>query len=87
MAGTDAEIVLQEDASAFMSPYERLLGDALHGDADLFVRQDIVEAAWHVVEPILGNVTPLHTYEPGTWGPPEAEALATPAGGWHTPLA
>ena len=68
-----------------MDAYERLLGDAMTGDAMLFARQDGVEAAWAVVQPILGNVTPLHEYEPGTWGPAEAEILAAGVGGWHAP--
>ena len=68
-----------------MDAYERLLGDAMNGDAMLFARQDSVEAAWAVVQPILGNVTPLHEYEPGSWGPGEAETLAAGAGGWHSP--
>jgi len=65
--------------------YERLLADAMHGDAMLFVRQDAVEAAWTIVEPILGNATPIHPYEPGTWGPAEAGHLADDVGGWHNP--
>ena len=69
-----------------MDAYERLLGDAMQGDAMLFARQDGVEAAWAVVQPILGNVTPLHEYEPGTWGPAEAETLAAGVGGWHAPV-
>jgi glucose-6-phosphate 1-dehydrogenase len=68
-----------------LDPYERLLGDAMRGDALLFVRQDAVEAAWSIVEPILGDVTPLHEYEPGTWGPAEGEGLAADIGGWHNP--
>jgi glucose-6-phosphate 1-dehydrogenase len=68
-----------------LDPYERLLGDAMRGDALLFVRQDAVEAAWAIVEPILGDVTPVHEYEPGTWGPAEAEGLAADVGGWHNP--
>ncbi|HEX4954720.1 MAG TPA: glucose-6-phosphate dehydrogenase [Thermoanaerobaculia bacterium] len=68
-----------------MDAYERLLGDALEGDPMLFARQDTVEAAWSVVEPVLGNVTPAHEYRPGSWGPPEAEALAADVGGWHRP--
>jgi glucose-6-phosphate 1-dehydrogenase len=68
-----------------LDPYERLLGDAMRGDALLFVRQDAVEAAWSIVEPILGEVTPVHEYEPGTWGPAEAEGLAADVGGWHNP--
>ncbi|HST12768.1 MAG TPA: glucose-6-phosphate dehydrogenase [Terriglobales bacterium] len=63
--------------------YERLLGDAIQGDAILFVREDAVEAAWSIVEPILGNVTPVYQYEPGHWGPTEANRLAADVGGWH----
>jgi glucose-6-phosphate 1-dehydrogenase len=62
--------------------YERLLGDAMSGDALLFAREDGVEAAWTVVEPILESPTPVHEYEPGTWGPAPAERLAAEAGGW-----
>jgi glucose-6-phosphate 1-dehydrogenase len=65
--------------------YERLLTDALTGDATLFVRADAVEAAWVVVEPILGVAAPLREYEPGTWGPAEADRLAADLGGWHVP--
>jgi glucose-6-phosphate 1-dehydrogenase len=65
--------------------YERLLGDAMRGDAMLFVREDAVEAAWAIVEPILGNATTLHSYEPGSWGPHEADLLAIDVGGWHNP--
>ena len=68
-----------------MDPYERLLGDAMVGDAILFAREDAVEAAWAVVQPILGNVTPVHEYEPGTWGPVEADRLTADVGGWHNP--
>jgi len=68
-----------------MGPYERLLGDAVDGDAALFAREDAVEAAWRVVDPVLGNVTALYQYEAGTWGPPEANRLLAPEGGWHNP--
>jgi glucose-6-phosphate 1-dehydrogenase len=79
------ELVLTRHATAdSMAPYERLLGSAARGEAILFAREDEVEAAWKVVDPILGNATPCHLYEPRTWGPPEAERLA-PAGGWHAP--
>ena len=67
-----------------MAPYERLLGSAAKGESILFAREDEVEAAWRVVDPILGTVTPCHIYEPHTWGPAEAERLAPP-GGWHAP--
>ena len=68
-----------------MDAYQRLLTDAMNGDAVLFVREDAVEAAWAIVDPILGNVTPLHEYEQGTWGPAEAEKMAADVGGWHNP--
>ncbi len=68
-----------------MDAYERLLGDAMAGDGTLFARQDAVEAAWAIVQPILGGATPVHEYEPGTWGPPEAARLAADIGGWHCP--
>ena len=68
-----------------LDAYERLLGDAMHGDGMLFVREDAVEAAWAIVEPILGNVSGLHSYEPGSWGPRDADRLITDVGGWHSP--
>jgi len=70
-----------------MDAYERLLGDAMEGDGTLFARQDGVEAAWAVVEPVLGNVTPVREYRPGTWGPKEADALTADVGGWYEPQA
>jgi glucose-6-phosphate 1-dehydrogenase len=70
-----------------MNPYERLLDDAMKGESMLFARQDGVEAAWGIVQPILGDVTPLHEYEAGTWGPGDADALAAEVGGWHVPVA
>lgn len=66
-------------------PYERLLGDAMRGDASLFGRQDSIEAQWRVVDPILDAVTPLHLYEPDTWGPAEAERLVAAYAGWYQP--
>ena len=65
--------------------YERLLTDAMRGDATLFVREDAVEAAWKIVDPILDDVTPVHPYEPGTWGPRESDALITDFEGWRNP--
>ena len=58
-----------------MTDYERLLGDAMAGDSSLFAREDAVEAAWAVVEPVLGDSTPVLSYEPGTWGPDDAARL------------
>ena len=68
-----------------MTPYERLLGDAIRGDAMLFVREDAVEAAWRVVDPVLGNKTPVHEYEPNTWGPAETDQIIVADGGWQNP--
>jgi glucose-6-phosphate 1-dehydrogenase len=68
-----------------MDAYERLLGDAMHGDATLFAREDYVEEAWRIVDPILKNGSPVYAYEPGTWGPQEVDSLLVPPGGWHNP--
>jgi glucose-6-phosphate 1-dehydrogenase len=65
--------------------YERLLTDAMKGDPTLFVREDAVEAAWVVVNGVLGNATPVRPYEPGTWGPAEADRLTRGLEGWHDP--
>jgi glucose-6-phosphate 1-dehydrogenase len=67
-----------------MDAYERVLGDAMDGDATLFARQDEVEEAWRIVDPVLDHAPPVHAYEPGTWGPGEANALSPP-GGWQNP--
>ena len=87
MAGAPEELLLHRHACDVMSAYERLLGDALRGDATLFARQDAVEEAWRVVQPVLGDASPTLPYEPGTWGPAEAEGLAEAIGGWHAPAA
>ena len=68
-----------------MEAYERLLTDAMSGDGMLFAREDAVEAAWAVVQPILGDVTPVQEYDLGTWGPKEADRLTEEVGGWHQP--
>ena len=67
-----------------LGDYERLLGDAMSGDATLFARQDVVEAAWAVVDPVLQGPSPLYEYEQGSWGPAEAERFVD-GGGWNTP--
>ncbi len=85
MAGQDVELSLVRQASADMPPYQRLLGDASRGMAELFTRQDSVEAQWQVVDGILDKVTPLYTYEPGTWGPEEAYQLIGKHGPWLNP--
>jgi len=73
-------------SAAEMGDYERLLTDAMHGESTLFAREDAVEVQWSIVEPILGNVTPIYEYAPGSWGPQEADALTTNVGGWHEPI-
>jgi glucose-6-phosphate 1-dehydrogenase len=69
-----------------MDAYERMLGDAVAGDTTLFAREDYVEEAWRIVDPALREDTPVHEYEPGTWGPIEASESIVPAGGWHVPV-
>jgi glucose-6-phosphate 1-dehydrogenase len=81
---TELKVVHHTDGDE-MDAYERLIGDAMAGDGTLFARQDGVDAAWEIVDPILGGVTPVHDYEPGTWGPPDAARLTADVGGWHTP--
>ena len=78
---------VESQAADEVDAYVRLLGDAMRGDAMLFVREDAVEAAWAVVDPILGNISPVHEYKPGTWGPSQADSLAVDVGGWHNPEA
>jgi glucose-6-phosphate 1-dehydrogenase len=67
------------------SPYDRLLGDAMAGNGALFIREDAVEAAWAVVDPVLNHHHPVHAYRRGSWGPHEADALIAADGGWHNP--
>jgi glucose-6-phosphate 1-dehydrogenase len=69
-----------------MEAYERVLTDAMAGDATLFARQDYVEEAWRIVDPVLKEKTPLYTYEPHTWGPKEVDAVVTPPCGWDVPV-
>jgi glucose-6-phosphate 1-dehydrogenase len=76
---------VEESTADEVDAYERLLGDAMNGDATLFVREDAVEAAWAIVDPILATATALNQYEPGSWGPREADHLAIDVGGWHDP--
>jgi len=68
-----------------MDAYERVLGDAMHGDPTLFAREDYVEEAWRIVDPALKAGTPVYEYEPGTWGPKEVDSRISPAGGWQNP--
>ncbi len=68
-----------------MDAYERLLGDAMRGDATLFAREDSVEEAWRIVDSVLKAKTPVYEYDPGTWGPKEVDQIVCPPGGWHNP--
>ncbi|MBK6570610.1 glucose-6-phosphate dehydrogenase [Candidatus Aalborgicola defluviihabitans] len=83
--GSQHELYLGEDDKSEISPYERLLGDAMAGDRALFTDEDAVMAAWTVVEPVLANHGAALPYEPGSWGPDEASALIAGDGGWHEP--
>jgi glucose-6-phosphate 1-dehydrogenase len=86
LVGEDVELVAANRPGVGRPPYERLLGDAMHGDTELFARQDTVEAEWRVVDPVLGDdATPLYEYEPGSWGPEEAAQMAAADGGWSDP--
>jgi glucose-6-phosphate 1-dehydrogenase len=68
------------------SAYERVLGDAMKGDATLFARQDYAEEAWRIVDPVLKTGLPVHQYARKTWGPKEADKAVLPPGGWHNPV-
>jgi glucose-6-phosphate 1-dehydrogenase len=86
MTGRPVELaVVQQGTGDEMDAYERLLGDAMEGDPTLFARYDTVEAAWRIVEPVIHGPSELWEYEPGSWGPPQADKLVADVGGWHTP--
>jgi glucose-6-phosphate 1-dehydrogenase len=87
MAGEDLELFVSDEQHDGMGAYERLIGEAMHGDASQFDREDGVEAAWRIVDPVLDQRTPVHGYAAGSWGPPEADALIAGYGGWHKPPA
>jgi glucose-6-phosphate 1-dehydrogenase len=81
----DLEVLFEKVPGEDPEPYERLLGDALAGQAQLFTRQDTVEETWRIVEPLLEEPGAAHPYEPGTWGPPEADALTRGICPWFDP--
>lgn len=85
MTGNEIELFVCHQRGDEMDAYERLIGDAMVGDASLFARQDGVEASWLVVDPVLAVPTPVYEYEPGTWGPSESQTLIAPFGGWQSP--
>ena len=80
LEGTPTPISDEKDA------YERVLTDAIEGDATLFARQDYVEEAWRIVDPYLKSNSPVHAYDSQTWGPVEAEEMTSTVGGWHNPM-
>jgi glucose-6-phosphate 1-dehydrogenase len=87
MIGEQVELLASHHPGAEeMDAYERVLGDAMAGDATLFAREDYVEEAWRIVDPVLKAGTPIHEYEPGTWGPDAVGQSVAPPGGWQNPL-
>jgi glucose-6-phosphate 1-dehydrogenase len=83
--GEQRELFLSEETVGQESPYARLLGAAMVGDGALFTREDAIEAAWAVVDPVLKSHHRVHPYKRGSWGPKEADALIAPDGAWHNP--
>ncbi len=83
--GDQRELYLLDEQSAIESPYERLLSDAMAGNGALFTREDAVEAAWVVVDPVLDTHHKVHPYKPGSWGPQQADALIADDGSWNNP--
>jgi len=87
MRGEQVELLASRRPGAEeVDAYERVLGDAMTGDRTLFAREDYVEEAWRIVDPVLQADTPVHGYPPGTWGPPEVDAQVAPPGGWQNPV-
>jgi glucose-6-phosphate 1-dehydrogenase len=83
--GDQLELILNEEQAGAEPPYSRLLEAAMRGDGSLFTREDSVEAAWSVVDPVLENHHKAIPYAPGTWGPAEADQLIAPSGTWYNP--
>jgi glucose-6-phosphate 1-dehydrogenase len=81
LAAEAVELELTHGLAGELEPYEELLGDAMRGDSFRFAREDYVEEAWRIVDPAIQASTPIHEYAPGTWGPPEADAMVP--GGWY----
>jgi glucose-6-phosphate 1-dehydrogenase len=86
MHGDPVELIARHNSQSEKSPYERLLGDAIRGDTSLFTRDDSVEAAWRVVDPVLTAGTPVLEYEPGTWGPRASAEVVNDGDTWHDPV-
>jgi glucose-6-phosphate 1-dehydrogenase len=79
------DLAFREQLGPAPAPYERLLNDAIRGDGTLFPRQDVIEETWRIVQPLLEHPPAVEPYAPGTWGPPTADRLAEPHGGWRKP--
>jgi glucose-6-phosphate 1-dehydrogenase len=87
MVGESTELLAMHTPRAGeMDAYERVLRDAMAGDPTLFAREDYVEEAWRIVDPVIKANTPVYEYEPNTWGPAEVEQRIAPPGGWHNPV-
>jgi glucose-6-phosphate 1-dehydrogenase len=86
LRGEEVELTVSKHSDPDeMDAYEELLTDAVHGVSSRFARQDYVEEAWRIVDPVLDSATPVHEYQRGSWGPAEADRLAPP-GGWKAPI-
>jgi len=83
MEGENVELIAMHQSGTEMTAYERLLGDAMHGDQALFASEDAIESQWRIVQPVLDNATPVYEYDQNTWGPAEADRLIE--GGWMNP--
>jgi glucose-6-phosphate 1-dehydrogenase len=86
MVGQEVELLATRGIGVEMAAYERLIGDAMRGDPTLFAREDAIEAEWRIVDATLTSTTPPHEYQPGTWGPVEADRLIERPGGWAKPF-
>jgi glucose-6-phosphate 1-dehydrogenase len=86
MKGEQVELIARDVVKEKMQPYERLIGDAMNGDNELFTREDASEIAWRIVDPVLGDRVKVQTYEPGSWGPREALEKIVPPHGWIDPV-
>jgi glucose-6-phosphate 1-dehydrogenase len=87
MVGQETELYACNTQTDEMTPYERLLGDAMRGDAALFARQDSVEVAWDIVDRLLASGPQAESYASGSWGPPAAARMLERYGGWYDPPA
>ena len=81
----ELEMRFSEEGGEGPTPYEVLLDAAMNGQSTRFTRQDGVEETWRIMQPLLDAPPPVHTYAPGTWGPPAADALIAGHGRWHAP--